>query len=420
MVKKIVSLFICCLTALNLSSCTTEPSSNSEQVTITYSWWGGEDRHDKTIAALEEFQKAYPNIKVKVEFGEWTGFKKKMNMKIAGNDEPDLMQINYDWLETYSKDGSGFYDLNKVSNQLDLSNFSNDVLNYGTKNGVLNAIPISMNSKTLFYNKSLMDKYNISDLTTWDSLLSDTAKISDEGTYLLTLDKTNSWILPMAYIQEKTGRAFITDDVALGFTEEDIKELLIFYKQLLDNKILSPLNDIRDYNFSENNSIALVNWASDSSKIEKNLSKNDTKAYVSQFPCSNGETPLTYVKPGMLYAISKNTDHAEEAALLMNFLLNSPDAAKIQGLDRGIPTSNASIDALKDDNQLNGLQYDAVQKSSNTKNILISPYYENTLVQNICVEALTEVSFSTSSIDDIASNTYTDLTKTLETLNNMY
>ena len=419
MIKKIISLFVCCLIALNVSACTSYSNSNpydEQQITITYSWWGGEDRHDKTVEALEEFQKIYPNIKVKVEFGEWTGFKKKMNMKIAGNNEPDLMQINYDWLESYSKDGSGFYDLNKVSSQLNLNNFSDDILKYGTKNGVLNAIPISMNSKILLYNKALMDKYNITDFKTWDSLLSNASKISDNNTYLLELDKTNSWILPMAYIQEKNGRDFITDEVNLGFTKDDIKELLTFYKQLLDDKILCPLNEVNDYNLSDNISVGLVTWVSDSSKTEKALSENNTEAYVSELPSSTGENSLTYVKPSMLYAISKNTDHPEETALLMNFLLNDSNATKIQGLDRGIPSSNSALNTLKEDNKLNGLQYEGVQKNSSVKNILISPYYENTLIQNICIESLTEVSFSTSSIDDIASTTYTNLTKTLDTL----
>ncbi|MBS5984388.1 ABC transporter substrate-binding protein [Clostridium butyricum] len=416
MIKKMLSFFICCLTTLNISACTSKSNINLEQITITYSWWGGEDRHEKTVSALEEFQKLYPNIKVKTEFGEWTGFKKKMNMKIAGNDEPDLMQINYDWLESYSKDGSGFYDLNKVSSQLYLDNFTNEVLNYGTKNGVLNALPISMNNKVLFCNKTLMNKYGISDFKTWNSLLSNASKISDPNTYLIALDKTNSWLLPMAYIQEKNEKDFITNDIKLGFSQDDIKELLTFYKQLLDNKILCPLNSIKDYNFSENNYVALITWSSNAPKIEENLSKNNNEATVAEIPSLSGSNSLNYLKPSMLYAISKNTNHPEEAALLMNFLLNNAEAAKIQCLDRGIPSSNSALTALKEDNQLKGLQYESSQTNSDVKNILINPYFENTLIQNICFEALTEVSFSRSSLDDIASKTYAELTQTLDTL----
>ena len=147
-----------------------------------------------------------------------------MNMRIAGNDEPDLMQINYDWLESYSKDGTGFYDLNKVSDSLDLSNFSSDILNYGTKNGVLNAIPISMNGKVIFYNKTLADKYGLDKFTTWDSLLSSKNNITD-GNYVFELDLLNAWFLGMTYIYDKTGKDFINDDMSLGHDQNDIKDL---------------------------------------------------------------------------------------------------------------------------------------------------------------------------------------------------
>ena len=162
--------------------------------------------------------------------------------------------------------------------------------------------------------------------------------------------------------------------------------------------------------------MALITWSSNAPKIEENLSKNNNEATVAEIPSLSGSNSLNYLKPSMLYAISKNTNHPEEAALLMNFLLNNAEAAKIQCLDRGIPSSNSALTALKEDNQLKGLQYESSQTNSDVKNILINPYFENTLIQNICFEALTEVSFSRSSLDDIASKTYAELTQTLDTL----
>lgn len=416
MYKKILSILVCLFLAINISACGSASNNDiQEQTTIRFSWWGGESRHDKTVEAIQAFQKTYPNIKVKIEFSEWTGFKKKMNMRIAGNDEPDLMQINYDWLESYSKDGTGFYDLNKVSDTLELSNFSSDLLNYGTKNGVLNAIPISMNGKVMFYNKALADKYGIDKLTTWDSLLSSKNNITD-GNYVFELDSLNAWFLGMAYIQEKNNKEFIKSDMSLGYDQNDLKELLSFYKTLLDNKIVPPSNSIKNYNLSANNAVGNVSWISEASKIESGVKSNNGELKVSKLPSVNGETPITYVKPSMLYAISKNTEHPKEAALLMNFLLNNTEAVNAIGLDRGIPCSTSAIDILKEDNQLSGAQYDAMNEVNNSKSILISPYCENTLIKDICNEALTQVSFGTSSVDDIAAKTYADLVQTLDSL----
>ena len=418
MYKKLLSIFICLFVILNLSACSTFSNNSTTQednVTIKLSWWGGESRHDNTIKAIEAFENAYPNIKVKVEFAEWTGFKKKMNMRIVGNDEPDLMQINYDWLESYSPDGKGFFDLNKVSDKLGLNNFSSDILKYGKKNGTLNAIPISMNGKVIFYNKTLADKYGLNQFNTWDSLLSSKEKITD-GNYVFELDLLNAWFLGMTYIYDKNRKDFITDDVTLGYDQNDIKDLLAFYKSLLDNKIIPQPNSIKNYNLSGNNAVGNISWASEASKMDSGVKEINSQVTVGPMPSSTGSNPVSYVKPTMLWAISKNTDHPKEAALLMNFLLNDPAGVNALGLDRGIPCSKSAINSLQQDNQLSGTQYNAITEVNNSKNILVSPYCENTLIKEICNEALTEVSYGQSSLDDIASKTYTNLTQTLDSL----
>lgn len=418
MYKKILSILICCFIVANISAC--QISSNKakieDPITIKYSWWGGEDRYDKTMKAIEKFQQAHPNIKVKVEFSEWKGFKKKMNMKIAGNDEPDLMQINYDWLETYSKDGTGFYDLNKVSDTLDLNNFSSDILNYGTKNGVLNAIPISMNAKVMYYNKTLATQFGVDNYKTFDELLANRKNVTSNDKYLLEYDETNAWILPMSYIQQKTGHNFIDSSGKLEFNETDIKDLLTFYKSLVDNKIVPQSIHKSVNDLSGNISLSNVSWISEASKIQKSLEKSNNKVGYSELPSIDGQNFIRYVKPSMLYAISKNTEHPKEAALLMNFLLNDSDTATTFELDKGIPCSKNAFNVLQENNKLSGLQYESSKKSDNVKEILISPYYENTLIQNIFVEALDQISYGKSTPEQCANDTYYKLVQTLDSL----
>lgn len=416
MYKKIVSIIICCLFAISICGCQADNKVNEEKVTIKFSWWGGADRHDKTMECLAKFQETYPNIKVKVEFSEWKGFKKKMNMRIAGNDEADLMQINYDWLETYSKDGSGFYDLNKVSDTLDLNNFSTDILNYGTKNKILNAIPISMNGKVMYYNQALSDKFGISPYKTWDNLLASRKNVTDNNNYLVEYDETNAWILPMAYIQQKSGHDFIDSNGKLGFTQQDIQDALTFYKSLIDNKIV-PVSIHKAVNdLNGNTSLSNVSWTSEVSKIQKTMDKSNSKVNISEIPSIDGQNVIRYVKPGMLYAISKNTDHPKEAALLMNFLLNNSECTKTLGLDKGVPCSTSALKALQEDSKLSGLQYESTKKADNVKEILISPYLENTLIQNILIETLDQISYGKATPEQCSKDTYNKLVQTLDSL----
>jgi oligogalacturonide transport system substrate-binding protein len=416
--KRIIAILTCCFILLGLCSCQTSNNKKKEasNVTIRFSWWGGESRHDKTMEVIQKFEEKYPDIKVKAEFAEWTGFNKKMSMKIAGNEEPDLMQINYDWIDTYSKDGKGFYDLNLVSDVLKLDNYSKEMLEYGTKNNVLNAIPISLNKEVVYYNKNLAEKYNIKNYNTWDELLNSRSKVIDENEYPLELDGTSGWTLPMAYVQEKNGKDFIKEDGTLGFNEEDLKELLTFYKTLVDKKITPITLKSGSYDLSDNKSISGFSWTSEAAKIQGVIEKNNNQVGIGKLPSVDGKGSLRYVKPSMLYAISKNTEHPKETALLLNFILNDEEAAKIQGFDRGVPASSAALKALESDGKLSGLQYEANKEDSSVKEVLISPYCENVLIKNICADALSKVAYGKVSVDECAKETYESLSRTLDAI----
>ncbi len=125
------------------------------QVELRMSWWGGNDRHQATLKALEEFHKQNPDITVKAEYTGWDGHLSRLTTQIAGNTEPDVMQTNWNWMPIFSKDGNGFYDLNTLKSQLHIENFPASALEMTANKGKLNGIPISMSSRLFFYNETI-------------------------------------------------------------------------------------------------------------------------------------------------------------------------------------------------------------------------------------------------------------------------
>ena len=65
------------------------------------------------------------------------------------------------------------------------------------------------------------------------------------------------------------------------------------------------------------------------------------------------------VKPATMYAISATTEYPEEAAKLLEFLLNSRDMAQLQGTEKGIPISDAAKAALQETQKLSGYEKQA-------------------------------------------------------------
>ena len=108
-------------------------------ITLRLNWWGGDSRNQATLAAIDKFQEKYPNIKVAAEYEAFNGHEEKIALGIKSGNAADVMQLDWSWVSTYSPKGDNFYDLNKVSNILDLDNYTEGDKSVFTINGKLNA-----------------------------------------------------------------------------------------------------------------------------------------------------------------------------------------------------------------------------------------------------------------------------------------
>ena len=132
--------------------------TRTNDIHIQMSWWGNDARHMYTMEGVEIFHENNPDIDVDYRYGEWSGYEKRNKVWMESHTQADVMQINYAWLNEYSSDGTGFYDLNELADYIDLDNFTDEEKSYGMQKGRLNALPIAMNTHTFYYNKDILDK----------------------------------------------------------------------------------------------------------------------------------------------------------------------------------------------------------------------------------------------------------------------
>ena len=75
-----------------LSGCGSESADGP--VTLRFVWWGNEDRAKVTRAAVDEFQKRNPDIKVETEYSGYDAYFQKLSTQVAGGAGPDLLQLD--------------------------------------------------------------------------------------------------------------------------------------------------------------------------------------------------------------------------------------------------------------------------------------------------------------------------------------
>ncbi len=121
----------------------------------------------------------------------------------------------------------------------------NDILSFGEVNGILNPVIVSVSSRGMFYNSEEYKRFGAEYPATWSELLSLGEKFSQEDIYPIDLDIQSggtAWYLAVVYVQQQTGKEFLSIDGELGFTEEDIKLALDFYKELEDNHVIRTID----------------------------------------------------------------------------------------------------------------------------------------------------------------------------------
>ena len=344
--------------------------AEGKTVNLKMSWWGGDARHKQTLEAIKLFEEKYPEIKVKPEYGGWQGWQEKVTTQIVGNTSPDVMQINWNWIDLFSKDGNGFYDLNKVKDILELDkNYSQELLDQCIVNGKLNALPVGITGKVFYINKTTYEKAGLPIPTSFDEMIKSAKVIREklgDDYYAFDTDAYGAILLMLYKLEQETGKPFIVDN-KVAYTEAEVIEAVRFYDNLVKEKVMPSLKVRAAAGFIpldqhpgwiQGKYAGTYEWDSSAQKWQDALEAGQ-ELVVAPYPKDFGPNKSGFNKVSMAYAIKKNTKHPEEAATLIHFLTSDPEAIKILGTSRGVPSNETAVAVLKENNQLTGLGFEA-------------------------------------------------------------
>lgn len=404
-------ILICSSIPLVLTGCADKQivKSQKEQTEITLSWWGNDKRNEYTIEAVQEFERLHPDIKVKCSYSEWSGYEARSRVQMVSATEADVMQINFSWLSEYSADGAGYYNLEELRDYVDLSNFSEEMLNYGRKNDILNAVPIAMNTETLYINKTLYESYGLSVPETWDDLFKAAEVMKKDGVYPFGAASKAVWLYFITYAEQVSGKSILTEDGKLNFTAAEFQLMLEMYVKMINEKVIPQVEYFERLNIDNSVYGGTVAWVSDAVNYLGAAMENGNTVIPAEYTVLEGKQAGEgwYAKPATLYAVSVNTDHPEESAMLLDFLLNSQEMALLQGIEKGIPLSASARKYLEEEGMLSGLQYEASLKMEENPNLSkMHPFMENTEILSDFVDECNNVLYEKKTAEQAGKDLY--------------
>ena len=346
--------------AAEIGESSAAPAVSGEPAQITFSWWGGDSRHTATEQAIAAFMLKYPAITVVPEYGSWSGWEEKQSLALLGGNAADLMQINWNWIDNYSKNGTAFLDLNDYGNIIDLSSFPRETLDQCSVDGKLIAVPVSNTGCLFYWNKSTFETIGCDLPVDKESLLAAGAKFKEYGEdyYPFVVDGGFSRMIFMVYYLEAVyGKPWV-EDGKLQYTVEEIQDGFDFICELEDAHVMPTLAttngdmaDSTDKNpkWIDGKYAGAFVWDASSIKMEEAVKESVNvpgQELVQGEFLQFGDFDGGYTKISMAYAIPASTANPEAAAALIQYLLNDPEGIEICGLERGVPLSSRGVTVI--------------------------------------------------------------------------
>lgn len=353
----VAGLSVAGLSGCGVSQDQADVALSDEDVTLRFTWWGSDSRHEVTQQAIEAFEQANPRITVKGEFADWTGYWDRLATTFAADDAADIVQMDELYLRTYADRGS-LMDLTRTSDFLDLSGFDDVTLAAGQSGGTQYALPIGNGAMSVAADLRTLSKYGLElpdDTTwTWDDFADFANRVTEaSGGKVVGAGAVGTEAGIITIYARQHGAQLFDDSGQVVLPAEVLAELWTLCRSMAGKgapsaassaeQLTSTLDQTwlvlgkQAMNFNYNTQISSLQEAS-----------KDGELVLLQLPRSaDGSSTGFYYKPSMYWSIAAGSEHPAEAALFVDFLANSPDAAKILGTDRGIPASSEALAAIR-------------------------------------------------------------------------
>jgi multiple sugar transport system substrate-binding protein len=322
-------------------------SESDGQVTLRVSTWGNDSRLKLTQQAVSAFTAANPDIKVSVENNDWTAYWDKLATMTAGNNSPDVIQMDESYIAAYGA-REALLDLGKVNDNLDLSAMETTVLDTGKVGGTLVGAPIGVANFSVAVNPEVLKKAGVSmpsDKTwTWDQFAQVAAQVTDklgsQGVYGLDGFGTGAAELG-AWARQKGEEIWPTDGP--GVSQATITSFFEYANKLVTMKATPPAErQVENATAVLDQSLFATGKAAFHLLFHTQISAfgtaSGTEMKLLRLPAqASGESPKMVDKASMYWSVSSRSQHADASAKLVDFLLTDPAATKVLTTERGIP-----------------------------------------------------------------------------------
>jgi multiple sugar transport system substrate-binding protein len=327
-----------------------EEAKAPDPVEIRFTWWGDAKRHDVYNAIADEFEKEYPYITVKREFGGWGDYWDKLATQVAGGNAPDVVSMHQFYVSDYAK-RNALLSLNEMSENgvIDLSDFPQGVTDSGKIGDDIYMVAKGVTMTGIIYNEKQLNELGIEapDMDwTWDDFV---AKATEINAAFKSDDKWGVGDLSAQYQNmfrnylRQQGLDLYTEEGKLGFAEQNVVDWFTMWDDLRKAGVIPPPEMSAEYKKVSYDQSMFVQGKLGLTLIPANQiylyqEHVDGDIHMVRYPTTPGGQDGEFIE-GAYLSVTEKSAHQKEAAMFINFFVNNEAAAKIFKVEQGPPAS---------------------------------------------------------------------------------
>jgi multiple sugar transport system substrate-binding protein len=308
-------------------------------------FWGGQNRADRTYGVVDLYEAASGNT-VEGEFLAWNDYWPKLATQTAGGNAPDIIQMDYRYIVEYAK-RSAIAPIDELGAKLAEAGFDEDQLEGGKVDGKLYGVSLGANSVAMLINTAAFEEAGVA-IPTNDWTLDTLREIGEafkaaniRGGMKAIADGSYSEPMLDNWLRQR-GKALYTADGQLGFDEADATEWYQLWADLRAAGVcVSAEDQALDTGPLESTMLVTGKAAlmpSNSNQLVAFQGLIPDRLDMVGYPrIAEGVGGGHYRKPSMFFSVANSSANQEAAADFLNFFVSDAEAAKILGVERGIP-----------------------------------------------------------------------------------
>lgn len=339
------------------------PSETPRPSTIRVAWWGSQARHERTIRALQLFERTHPGTTIAYEYASWNDYWTRLTTEAAGNDLPEVMQQDYQYLtEWVGRNLIVPLDAEAASGTLDLADVAESSLEGGRVDGKLYGVSLGTNSVCMMLDADAFARAGVelpSDDWTWADFEAIAVSLTRRlGRPAVSGNIVHDHVWRSMYLGMGLW-AYAKDGRSLGYPQPDdavFADHLLLARRLVATGAMIPYSDIvalrskgvEDDRIVRGGSAITFLWSNQVVAVWTAAGLESRRFELRALPrISSRAGSSNYMKPAQFFSVTRTVSSPREPARLVDWFTNSVEANTVLMAERGAPIAGKVRDALK-------------------------------------------------------------------------